>query len=50
MTTSKSGWSENYLAGLLHPFYHNFVPVNKKFWQALSGDSTDAYAGGFLGK
>jgi hypothetical protein len=26
------------LVGLLPPFYHNLSPVNKKFWQALSGD------------
>jgi hypothetical protein len=26
------------LVGLLPSFYHNSAAVNKKFWQALSGD------------
>jgi len=44
MATSQTGWSGNYLVGLMTPFYHNFPPVNKKFWQALSGDFIDAEA------
>jgi hypothetical protein len=32
------------VAGLLSPFYHNLLRLNKKFWQALSGDSGDAEA------
>jgi hypothetical protein len=38
MATSPNGVEWELLVGLLPPFYHNLSPVNKKFWQALSGD------------
>ena len=34
--------------GLLSPFYHNFVIVNKKIMWVLDYDFGDAYAGGFV--
>jgi hypothetical protein len=44
MAISQNGWSENYLVGLLTPFYHNSGLVNKKFQRLVGGDFSDTKA------